>query len=123
MIEVSEANSARRYPASLVLVHYGADLALVKVETPSMRLRLSPLELHDPISIDENQGDSEHRQVWRHLATDIAQADNGGGGGLEFREPITTNEGGAGNSGPSLGQALHLKILSRSAPAPRCKRS
>ena len=67
MIEVSEANSARRYPASLVLVNYGADLALVKVETPSMRLRLSPLELHDPITIDDKF------EIWQLGGSDLVE--------------------------------------------------
>lgn len=54
MIEVSEANSARRYPASLELVDYGANLALIRVEDPDFALRLKPLELHDPITIDDD---------------------------------------------------------------------
>jgi S1-C subfamily serine protease len=67
MIEVSEANSARRYPASLALVNYGADLALVKVETPSLRLRLAPLEIHDPITLDDEF------EVWQLGGSDLLE--------------------------------------------------
>ncbi len=67
MVEVSEANSARRYPASVELVNYGADLALVKVETPSLRLRLAPLEIHDPITLDDEFS------VWQLGGSDLLE--------------------------------------------------
>jgi S1-C subfamily serine protease len=67
MIEVSEANSARRYPASLQLVNYGADLALVKVEAPDLGLRLAPLEIHAPITIDDEF------EIWQLGGSDLLE--------------------------------------------------
>ena len=67
MIEVSEANSARRFPASLVRVNYGADLAVIKIEDPSLSERLKPLELHEPITIDDEF------TVWQLGGSDLVE--------------------------------------------------
>ena len=53
MVEVSEVNSARRYPASLAHIDYGANLALIKIEDEGLRSRTAPLPLAEPVTIDD----------------------------------------------------------------------
>ncbi|MEE8106839.1 MAG: trypsin-like peptidase domain-containing protein [Planctomycetota bacterium] len=53
LIEVSEANSVRRYPAELKHVDYRAGLALVEITDPELRARMKPLELGDPVKLDD----------------------------------------------------------------------
>jgi S1-C subfamily serine protease len=116
MIEVSEANSARRYPASLVHVDYGANLALVKVEEPSLRLRIMPLDLHDPITIDDEF------EIWQLGGSDLLERYTGRVQQVYESTPrlmlnVKTNlsDGGNGQAALKAGKLAGLVLSTRSS--------
>ena len=53
MIEVSVANSARRYPARLKHIDVRIGLALVEITDESLRASLQPLPIGDPVKLDD----------------------------------------------------------------------
>ncbi|MHC4817369.1 MAG: PDZ domain-containing protein [Planctomycetota bacterium] len=53
MIEVSVANSARRYPARLKHIDVRMGLALVEITDESLRASLQPLSIGDPVKLDD----------------------------------------------------------------------
>lgn len=53
LIEVSVANSARRYPAKLRHVDYTIGLALVEIADADLAAQLAPLEIGDPVRLDD----------------------------------------------------------------------
>ena len=53
LIEVSVANSARKYPAKLKHVDYGIGLALVEIADEGLAASLAPLEVGDPVRLDD----------------------------------------------------------------------
>lgn len=67
MVEVSVANSARRYPASLAHVDHDGGLALVKVEDEALRKTLAPLPIGDPVTIDDEF------EIWQLGASELLE--------------------------------------------------
>ncbi len=53
MIEVSLANSARRYPAKLRHVDRRVGLALIEFDDPQLTKMLAPLPIGDPVKLDD----------------------------------------------------------------------
>ncbi|MHC4938399.1 MAG: PDZ domain-containing protein [Planctomycetota bacterium] len=53
MIEVQVANSARRYPAKLKHADPRMNLALVEITDEKLREELAPMELGDPVKLDD----------------------------------------------------------------------
>jgi len=53
MIEVMVANSARRYPAKIKHVDTRMNLALVEITDEKLREQLKPLELGEPVKLDD----------------------------------------------------------------------
>ena len=53
MIEVSVANSARRYPARLKHIDKGLGLALVEITAEELRAALAPLPIGEPARLDQ----------------------------------------------------------------------
>ncbi len=53
MVEVSIANSARRYPARLLHADPGLGLALVAYDDPQLRAALAPIAFGPPVRLDE----------------------------------------------------------------------
>jgi hypothetical protein len=53
MIEVQVANSARRYPAKLKHADARMNLALVEITDEKLREELAPMELGDPVKLDD----------------------------------------------------------------------
>ncbi|MFB3066025.1 MAG: PDZ domain-containing protein [Planctomycetota bacterium] len=53
MITVSVANSSRQYQAKLKHVDYRIGLAQVEIIDPELKRRLSPLEIGDPVKLDD----------------------------------------------------------------------
>ncbi|MCU0726288.1 MAG: serine protease [Planctomycetes bacterium] len=109
MVEVSEANSARRYPASLVHVDYAANLALVKVADESLSTRLAPLPVGEPITIDDEF------EIWQlggaellERATGRVQAVYPSGPRLELTIKTTLGDNGDGQAALKDGQVVGL---------------
>jgi hypothetical protein len=67
MIEVSEANSARRYPASLVHADFTSNVALVKIDDEELLARTKPLEIGEPITIDDEF------EIWQLGASELLE--------------------------------------------------
>jgi S1-C subfamily serine protease len=53
MVEVSVANSVRRYPAKLRHVDYRIGLALVEIADEALKATMEPLPVGDPLKIDD----------------------------------------------------------------------
>jgi hypothetical protein len=53
LLEVSVANSARRYPAKLRHVDYAIGLALVEIADADLAAQLAPLEIGEPVRLDD----------------------------------------------------------------------
>ena len=53
MVEVSVANSVRRYPAVLRHVDYRIGLALVEISDETLKATMEPLQVGDPLGIDD----------------------------------------------------------------------
>jgi hypothetical protein len=109
MVEVSEANSARRYPASLVHVDYAANLALVKVEDEALNARLVPLPVGEPITIDDEF------EIWQlggaellERATGRVQAVHPSGPRLELTMKTTLGDNGDGQVALKDGKVVGL---------------
>jgi hypothetical protein len=71
MIEVSVANSSRRYPASLAHLDYNADLALVKIDDFDLGQTLEPIALGEPITIDDKF------EVWQIGSSELLERSTG----------------------------------------------
>jgi S1-C subfamily serine protease len=67
MIEISVANSARRYPASLAHLDYAANLALVKIDDYDLKQKMEPIPVGEPITIDAEL------EIWQLGASDLLE--------------------------------------------------
>ncbi len=116
MIEVSEANSARRYPASLAHIDYGANLALVKIEDEGLALRMKHLDLCDPVTIDDEF------EIWQLGDSDLLERATGrvqkvyaSGVRLEMTIKTTLGDNGDGQVALRNGRLAGLVLGTRSA--------
>jgi S1-C subfamily serine protease len=116
MIEVSEANSARRFPASLVHVDYGIGLALVKLEDEEMLARMKPLSVGDPVTIDDEF------EVWQIGQSELVERYTGHvmkvysiGQKLQLTVKTTLADGGNGQVALKDGKIIGLVTYTRSS--------
>ncbi|MHC4469720.1 MAG: PDZ domain-containing protein [Planctomycetota bacterium] len=116
MIEVSEANSARRFPASLMHVDYGAGLALVKIDDEDLLKRVKPLPIGDPITLDAEF------EVWQLGSSELLERYTGRTlkvypSGPKLNLTIKTNLADGGNGQVALkdGRIVGLVTYTRSS--------
>lgn len=114
MIELSAANSARRYPASLAHIDYGANLALVKIEDEDLLARTAPIPLGDPVTIDAEF------ELWQLGGSDLLERNtatvqnvNVRGNGLYLTVKTNLSDGGNGQAALKDGRLVGLVTQTR----------
>lgn len=96
MIEVSVANSARRYPASLKHLDYGANLALVKIDDLDLAGTMEPIPVGEAMTIDGKF------EAWQIGSSDLVERYTGhvqkvAPAGNQLRLTAKTNLSDSGN--------------------------
>jgi len=97
MVEVSVANSARRYPARLKHVDKQIGLALVEITDAELRSKMQPLPIGDPVKLDDEF------DVWQLGRDNLLErydarvvSANASGTKLELRVKTTCSDAGNG---------------------------
>jgi hypothetical protein len=109
MIEVAVANSARRYPARLKHSDDALGLALVEITDEELRGSLKPLEIGEPIRLDEEA------DIWQIGADNLLERYDGriiavaaAGPQLTLRMKTTCSDNGDGQVAVKAGKVVGL---------------